>query len=51
MKTRQTATGPIKKDHYEIHNKPIYGQLSSLFRELSFGFTESIKAKFSKLDN
>jgi len=51
MKTRQTESGAIKKKRHEIHNKPIYGHLNNIVRELSFGFTESVKEKFSKLEN
>jgi hypothetical protein len=49
MKTRQTATGVIKKERHKIHNAPIYGRLNNIVRELSFGFTDAIKEKFNKI--
>ncbi|MDN3665635.1 hypothetical protein ACFFU1_16780 [Algibacter miyuki] len=51
MKTRQTENGVIKKKRHEIHNKPIFGHLNNIVRELSFGFTESVKEKFMKLQD
>lgn len=51
MKTRQTENGIIKKKRHEIHNKPIFGHLNNIVRELSFGFTESVKEKFLKLQD
>lgn len=51
MKTRQTANGTIKKKRHQIHNAPIYGHLNNIVRELSFGFTDAIKANFMKLEN
>ena len=50
MKTRQTAGGKIKKRSYKNHNKPIYGQLNEIARELSVGFTDAVKAKFMQLE-
>ena len=43
MKTRQTANGIIRKKHYAIHNKVLFGHANNVIRELSFGFTQSVK--------
>jgi len=51
MKTRKTKSGIINKKHYSIHNKPIFGHLNNIIRELHFGFTEAIKQEISQLDN
>jgi len=50
MKTRQTNNGVIKKKRTEIHNKPIFGHLNNIVRELSYGFTEAVKAQFKELE-
>lgn len=50
MKTRQTKEGAKKKKRYQIHNAPIYGHLNDIVREISFGFTDAIKAKFHNLE-
>jgi hypothetical protein len=50
MKTRQAENGVVKKQHYEIHNKPIFGHFNNLVRELTFGFTDAVKAKFHQLE-
>jgi hypothetical protein len=46
MKTRQTKTGIITKKRYQIHNRPIFGHLNDIVRELNVGFTDAIKSKF-----
>ena len=51
MKTRQTKNGAIKKKHHQIHNKPIFGHLNNIIRELNIGFTEAVKQQFMSLDN
>ncbi|WP_341221034.1 hypothetical protein [Polaribacter atrinae] len=50
MKTRQTPSGIIRKKRHEIHNKPIFGHLNNIVRELSYGFTGAIKEKFYELE-
>ncbi|MGJ8760400.1 MAG: hypothetical protein ACSHXA_07620 [Polaribacter sp.] len=50
MKTRQTPTGVVRKKRYEIHNKPIFGHLNNIVRELSYGFTGAIRDKFYELE-
>lgn len=50
MKTRKTKEGFIKKKRTEMHNRPIYGHLNNIIRELSFGFTEAIKQQFLELE-
>lgn len=50
MKTRQTKNGIIKKKRVEMHNKPIFGHLNNIARELSIGFTDAVKAKFMELE-
>lgn len=49
MKTRQTADGVARKKHYAIHNKPIFGHLNNIVRELMYGFTDAVKSKFQSL--
>uniref|UniRef100_UPI002301F45F hypothetical protein n=1 Tax=Tenacibaculum soleae TaxID=447689 RepID=UPI002301F45F len=51
MKTRQTKNGVIKKKRTQMHNKPIFGHLNNIIRELNFGFTKAIKAKFMQLES
>ena len=51
MKTRQTKNGVIKKKRTEMHNKPIFGHLNNIIRELNFGFTEAVKAQFKQLES
>lgn len=51
MKTRQSNNGLVRKKNYAIHNKPIFGHLSSIARELNFGFTEAVKADLLQLNN
>ena len=51
MKTRQSENGSVRKRHYAIHNKPIFGHISQIARELNFGFTEAVKADLLLLDN
>lgn len=51
MKTRQTNQGPKTKKRYEIHNKPIFGHLNNIIREINIGFTDAVKAKFMQLEN
>lgn len=51
MKTRQTKNGIIKKKRTEMHNKPIFGHLNNIARELSVGFTDAVKARFMVLEN
>lgn len=50
MKTRLTNNGVVFKERHQIHNKPIFGHLNNIVRELSFGFTDAVKAKFHKLE-
>jgi len=50
MKTRETKDGIIRKKRYAIHNKPIFGHLNNIIRQLSFGFTEAVKAEIIQLD-
>lgn len=50
MKTRQTKHGRIRKKHYQIHNKPVFGIASEIVRELTFGFTDALKAELMQLD-
>ncbi|WP_372744271.1 hypothetical protein [Lutibacter sp.] len=51
MKTRQKNGTINRKKNYAIHNKPIFGHLNNIIRELNFGFTEAIKNDLTKLDN
>lgn len=51
MKNRQTKGGVQTKKRYQIHNRPIYGHLNNIVREVSFGFTDAIKSKFFQLSN
>lgn len=51
MKTRRTKNGVIRKKRTEMHNKPIFGHLNNIARELSVGFTDAVKAKFMQLEN
>lgn len=51
MKTRQTKTGIINKKRYQIHNKPIFGHLNDIVRELNVGFTDAVKSHFMSLEN
>jgi hypothetical protein len=45
MRTRAKKDGTkSKKKSYPIHNRIVMGQYSQLTRELSFGFTEAVKA-------
>lgn len=50
MKTRQTKKGAIRKKHYQIHNRPIYGQANEMVRELTFGFKEALKGQLQQMD-
>jgi len=50
MRSRQTKKGIIKKKRTEMHNKPIFGHLNNIARELSIGFTDAVKAKFMQLE-
>lgn len=49
MKTRKTKSGVINKEHHSIHNKPIFGHLNNIIRELSYGFSESVKQDIYQL--
>lgn len=51
MRTRQTQSGTVTKKRYQIHNRPIFGHLNNIARELSIGFTDAVKAKFKALEN
>ena len=50
MKTRQTKHGRIRKKHYQIHNKPAFGVANEIVRELTFGFTDALKAQLMQFD-
>lgn len=50
MKTRLSTAGLSKKKRHVIHNKPIFGHLNNIIRELNIGFTEAVKSKFIALD-
>ena len=60
MKTRKTKTKIaatkkykanriVKKKAYPIHNKVIFSHKRFLIKQLSFGFTDSVKAQFRRL--
>jgi len=51
MKTRVKNGSINKKKNHPIHNKPIFGHLNNIIRELSFGFTDAVKGELSQLDN
>lgn len=42
IKTRESKKGKRTKKRYPIHNKPIYGHLNNVARELMYGFTEAV---------
>lgn len=50
MKTRQTQNGVIIKKRYQIHNRPIFGHLNDIVRELNIGFTDAVKSQFMSLE-
>lgn len=45
MKRRNTKDGKKRKKNYPIHNKIIMGQYSQIVKDLSYGYTEEIKAQ------
>ncbi len=50
MKTRQTKNGIIRKKQHAIHNRVLFGHANNIVRELTFGFTKSIKAQLQQFD-
>lgn len=50
MKTRKTKTGTINKESYSIHNRPIFGHLPNIIRNLNFGFTDAVREELLQLD-
>lgn len=50
MKTRQTDAGKKRKKAHPIHNKPIFGHLNRIIKDLNHGFTEAVKQKFKNLE-
>ena len=51
MKNRKGKSGIKRKKRHTIHNRPIYGHLNNLIRELHFGFTDAVKAEIGQLNN
>ncbi len=51
MKTRTTQEGKKRKKNYPIHNKIIMGQYSQMVKDLSFGYTEEIKAQLRTMQD
>lgn len=51
MKTRQTRAGKIQKKNHPIYNRIIYGHLSNIVREISYGYTDAVIAEMKKLEN
>lgn len=50
--TRKVKAGrEKKKKNYPIHNKIIFSHKRFLIKQLSFGFTEEVKAQFRKLQD
>lgn len=52
MRTVKTKKGESKrKKNHEVHNKPNYGVMNNLIRELTVGFTDSIRLDLMKLNH
>lgn len=52
MRTRAKKDGSkVKKKSYAIHNRIVMGNYNNLVRELSFGFTDEVKAQLHKLED
>ena len=50
MRTRKTKEGAKRKKSHPIHNRIHFGNISTLARQLMYGFTESIKDELMKMD-
>lgn len=51
MSTRRTKKGEVRhKKSHPIYNRIIYGHLSNIVREISFGFTDAVIEEMKKLD-
>jgi hypothetical protein len=51
MKTRLKNGAINNKKSHAIHNKPIFGNLNNIIRELSFGFSDALKYELKQLNN
>lgn len=50
MQTRQSKSGKIKKHSHAIHNRIMFGHAGEIVRELTFGFTQALKAQLMQFD-
>lgn len=52
ISTRRTKTGEVRpKKSHPIYNRIIFGHLSNIVREISFGFTDAVIEEMKKLEN
>lgn len=51
MKSRKTSQGVIKKKSHPLYNRIVFGHLSNIIRELSFGYSDAVIEEFKKLED
>lgn len=49
MRTRNTASGKIKKKNHAIHNRILFGHFNNIIKRLSFGYTQAVKDEMKSL--
>ncbi|WP_322970341.1 hypothetical protein [Faecalibacter sp. LW9] len=51
MSTRESSTGKHKKKSHPIYNRIVFGHLSNIVNDLSFGFSDTIIQELKQLEN